>query len=107
MEKTLERKVIESIMDKALEIHRQCKDECRDFRIMTSPMRTGTLILRWTTIDIHDMDNPVQCYHYECFNPDGTSQNCSVNYKDQGEANEFFFSLETLYKQNFAIDHKL
>lgn len=105
METKLDAPVIKRIMDKALEIHRGCRDECRDFRIMTSPMREGTLILRWLEIDISDVERPRQCFRYECFNPDGSPQNCSVNYSNQEEANEFFFSLETLYKQNFASDH--
>jgi len=95
------------MMDRAIEISRECGDQCRDFRVMVSPMRENTLILRWTTINIEDIDRPVQCYHYECFNPDGTSQNCGVNYDDQEQANDFFWSLETLYSQEFAVDHKL
>jgi hypothetical protein len=103
----LDKKVIEKIMDRAIEIHRQCPDECRDFRIMDSPMRKNTLILRWTTINIENIEKPKQCYHYECYHPDGTSQNCSINYDTAEEANEFFFSLRTLYKQEFAKDHRL
>lgn len=106
MQKQLEKSVIERIMDRAIEINRQCKEECRDFKIMVSPMRENTLILRWTTINIDNIDNPVQCFQYECFNVDGTSQNCSVNYENQEEANEFYWSLEMLYKQQFALDHK-
>ena len=107
MLKELEHTVIKSIMDRAIEINAQCAEECRDFRIMVSPMREDTLILRWTTINIEDIDKPKQCYCYECFNLDGTSQNCSVNYSDQDEANEFFWSLETLHKQEYCIDHKM
>lgn len=70
-------------------------------------MKESTLILRWTTINIEDIDRPVQCYNYECFNRDGTSGHCGVNYDDQDQANDFFWSLETLYRQEFAIDHKL
>lgn len=105
MENALDRVVIKRIMDRAVEIHKQCPDECRDFRIMVSPMREATLILRWLTIDISDLDRPTQCFHYECFNLDGSSQNCSVNYSSQEEANQFFFGLETIYSQNFASDH--
>ena len=107
MQKQLNKSVIEKIMDRAIKINRLCPEECRDFKIMVSPMRENTLILRWTTINIENIDKPVQCYGYECFHLDGTSQNCSVNYTSQEEANEFFWSLETLYKQEFAIDHKL
>jgi hypothetical protein len=107
MKRKPEQTVIATMMDRALAIHRECKDECRDFRIMISPMRENTLILRWTTINLDDIEKPLQCYHYECFYPDGTPQNCSVNYANQEEANEFFWSLETLYKQDFACDHKL
>ena len=107
MQKQLDKSVIESIMGRAIEINRQCKEACRDFKIMVSPMRENTLILRWTTINIDNIDKPVQCYGYECFHLNGKSQNCSVNYDNQEEANEFFWSLETIYKQQFAIDHKL
>lgn len=107
MEKQLEQSVINRMMDNAIQINKQCRQQCRDFSIMVSPMRKNTLLLRWTTINIDTIDNPVQCYHYECFNPDGTSQNCSVNYSNQQEANEFFWSLKTLYKQEFAKDHTI
>lgn len=99
--------VIEKIFDRAVEINSTCQLECRDFRIMASPSWNPTLILRWTTIDLTSIDNPKQCYHYECFHPDGTPQHCSVHYSDQKEANKFFLSLTTLYKQDFANDHKL
>lgn len=107
MKRKLNKKVTDSMMDRAIEINKNCPEQCCDFRIMTSPMRKKTLILRWTTINIEDIDRPVQCYFYECFNPDGSSQNCSVNYTDQQEANQFFESLTTHYKQTFAIDHRL
>ena len=106
MRKKVSQRLINKMMDKAIEINKGCPEECRDFTIMTSNMRKGTLLLRWTTINIENIDNPVQCYHYECFNTDGTAQNCSVNYADQEEANEFFWSLKTLYEQQFASDHK-
>ena len=93
-------------MDRAIEINRSCPEECRDFKIMISDMRKETLLLRWTTINIDDIDKPLQCYRYECFNLDGTSQNCSVNYSNQNEANKFFWSLKKLYTQQFASDHK-
>lgn len=107
MQKQPDKIVVERIMDRAVEIDRACGEQCRDFRVMVSPMRENTLILRWTNINIDNIDNPVQCYHYECFNVDGTSQHCGVNYSDRQQANEFFWSLETLYRQEFAIDHKL
>lgn len=107
MQKQLSNETAHRMMDRAMEINRDCTEECRDFRIMISPMRSGTLILRWTTIKLDNIDNPVQCFHYECFNTDGASQHCSVNFQTQQEANEFFFSLETLYKQAFANDHKI
>lgn len=107
MEKELERKVIEKMMDRAIAIHKECSDECRDFRVMISTKRASTLILRWTTINLENIDKPVQCYHYECFYPDGSPQNCSINYDSQQEANDFFWSLKTLHQQSFAVDHKI
>ena len=107
MQKQLDKTIIERIMDRAIEINRQCKEECRDFKIMVSPMRENTLVLRWTTINIENIDKPVQCFHYECFDMEGYSQHCSVNFADQEEANEFFWSLQTLHRQQFANDHKL
>jgi hypothetical protein len=106
MEKDLETKIIDSIMDRALEIHNTCPDQCRDFRIMSSPLRKDTLILRWTAINLDNIDKPRQCFHYECFYPDGTPQRCSINYDSAEEANSFFWSLKTLYRQDFASDHK-
>ncbi|MHA7058447.1 hypothetical protein ACWGOQ_0014590 [Aquimarina sp. M1] len=107
MKKKLKQSVIDAIMDRAVEINKACKEQCRDFEIMLSRKRENSLILRWTCIDISNEDNPVQQYRYECFQTDGTSQMCSVHYADQDEANEFIWSLEPLYHQQFAIDHKL
>lgn len=107
MQKQLDHKVIVRMMDRAIEINRQCPEECRDFKIMVSPMRENTLVLRWTTINIDNIDKPVQCFHYECFDMDGYSRNCSVDFADQDEANDFFWSLQTLHRQQFANDHKL
>ncbi|WP_452222151.1 hypothetical protein [Lacinutrix salivirga] len=107
MKKKLKQSVIDAIMDRAVEINKACKEQCRDFEIMLSRQRENSLILRWTSIDISNEDNPVQQYRYECFQTDGTSQMCSVHYADQDEANEFIWSLEPLYHQQFAIDHKL
>ena len=107
MEKNLDKHVITKIMDKALVIHHECPHECRDFRIMASPHRKNTLILRWTTINLENPDKPAQCFHYECFNPDGSPQNCSINYDTPEEANEFFWSLKSIYQQDFAADHKM
>ncbi|WP_407264902.1 hypothetical protein R5N98_12610 [Tenacibaculum maritimum] len=103
----LEPSVVQKIMDKAIDINKGCKERCRDFQIMVSRKRENNLILRWTTIDIFNIDNPVQCYRYECFELDGTSQNCSIHYANQEEANDFIWSLEPLYQQKYAIDHKL
>lgn len=99
--------IINAIMNRAIEINKECAEHCRDFRIMESPMHKDTRILRWTTIDISNVDRPIQCYRYECFDIDGTRQNCSIHYSDQEEANKFFMSLTTLYKQEFSIDHTL
>ena len=99
--------IINAIMDRAIYINKECAEHCRDFRIMESSMHKDTRILRWTTIDISNVDRPVQCYRYECFDMDGTPLNCSIHYSDQQEANEFFMSLTTLYKQEFSIDHTL
>jgi hypothetical protein len=107
MKKKLKQSVIDAIMDRAVEINKACKEQCRDFEILLSRKRENSLILRWTSIDISNEDNPVQQYRYECFQTDGTSQMCSVHYADQDEANEFIWSLEPLYHQQFAIDHKL
>jgi len=106
MKKTLNKKVIHKIMDRAVEIDKACGEQCRDFCIMTSEMKKDTLILRWTSIDISDPDFPVQRYNYECFHMDGTPQNCPVEFKDQREANEFSLTLVKHYKQIFCLDHK-
>ena len=106
MKKKVSQTVINNMMDRAIEINKSCPEECRDFTIMSSPMRKRTLLLRWTTINIDNIESPIQCYRYECFNMDGSSQNCSVNYADQQEANAFFQGLKTLYQQQFASDHK-
>ena len=107
MGKQLNKAIIHKIMDRAIEINQLCKDQCRDFRIMESPDRPNVWILRWLTIDIGNIDNPIQCYHYECFEYDGTPQNCSIYYHNQEEANHFFFNLKTVHKQLFSIDHKI
>jgi len=105
--KTLRQSVIHKVMDRAIEINKDCKEQCRDFQIMISKKRENTLILRWTTIDVSNVDNPMQCYRYECFNTDGTTQLCSIHHADQEEANDFIWSLEPLHHQQYAIDHKL
>ncbi|GAA0892601.1 hypothetical protein GCM10009122_22800 [Fulvivirga kasyanovii] len=99
--------IINAIMDKAHERTKACGKTCRDFRVMTSPKRKNTLILRWTSINIDDPDRPVQCYHYECFHMDGIPHDCSIHYADQAEANEFFEGLKTLYQQTFSNDHRI
>lgn len=103
----LSKGIIAKIMNRGITIEREYAHACRDFRIMTSPLYQNTLILRWTTIDITDIDRPVQQYHYECFDSDGTAQGCSIHYTDRPQANAFFESLETLYAQECAIDHNL
>ena len=101
------KEVIEVIMDRAVIIDKESKEHCREFRIMVSGTHPNTLILRWTTIDISDVDRPIQCYRYECFEMDGTPQHCSIHYSDQKEANAFFSGLKSLHIQECAIDHKL
>ncbi len=103
----LTKKTLHALMDRAVVIAADCPEACRDFRIMTSGLRKQTLLLRWTTINLDNIDNPVQCYRYECFHLDGTPQHCSVNYADQEAANAFFRSLKTLHRQPFAGDHLL
>lgn len=104
---SLDTAVIQKIMDRAIAINKSSKECCRDFQIMLSSKHKHTLILRWTSIDISNIENPKQCFRYECFEKDGTPQLCSIYYTNQEEANAFFWSLEPLYKQQFAIDHKL
>ncbi len=103
----LKKTVRDKIMDCAITINRECPEECRDFRVMTSPLRPGVLILRWTAINIDYPEKPVQCFRFQCFEPDGSPQHCSVYYADQQEANAFFSGLRTLYRQTFAVDHKM
>ncbi len=106
--KKVSNQVIEKIMDRGMQIDKDCHEHCRDFKIMVASERhPDILILRWTTIDIDDIDRPKQCYRYECFETDGTPQDCSIHYSDQNEANDFFSGLETLHTQQCAIDHKL
>lgn len=102
----LQKKVIEKIMDRAIEINTDCKEQCRDFKIMTSTQHKRTLILRWLSIDMSNTDALFQCYRYECFDRDGTPQYCSIHYANQEEANEFFKELVPLYAQEYAVDHK-
>ncbi|UII32262.1 hypothetical protein LVD17_00225 [Fulvivirga ulvae] len=99
--------IINRIMDHGRKLTKGCGTHCRDFRIMTSPMRKGTLVLRWTTINIDNPDRPVQCFRYACFDRRGKPLQCSVHYADNAEANEFFESLKTHYQQVFSNDHKL
>ncbi len=108
MEKTIiKQSVIHKIMDRGILINKQSKLPCRNFQIMISTLRSHILILRWTTIDLSDQDNPKQCFRYECFTKEGTPQLCSIYYTNQEEANAFFWSLQPLYNQSYAIDHKL
>ncbi len=107
MKEGIDKRTVFKIMDRGAVIQQACKEECRDFRVMESPMRPCELILRWTTIDISDIERPKQCYCYECFDEQGEPQDCSVHYADNNEANEFFWTLRTLYQQDFAKDHQL
>ena len=107
MDYSIEQQLIVTIMEQARRLIKGCGTNCRDFRIMTSPMRESTLILRWTTINVDDPDRPVQCFRYACFNMDGSPQQCSIHYANQQEANEFFEGLETQYQQIYSNDHKL
>lgn len=104
---TITKTTIHKIMERAIAIDHSFSTECRDFTLMTSALRPDTLLLRWTCIDITDIDRPRQCYHFECFHMDGSPQLCSVNYSNQQEANEFFASLKAHYSQTFALDHRL
>jgi len=100
-------KIIEALMGRAIEINADCPEQCRYFAIMTSSMRPDAWILRWLNINIDDLDNPIQTYHYECFHQDGSPQNCGVHYANPQEANAFFNSLIPHYSQEYAGDHKL
>jgi len=102
----LTKAVIQRIMQRAISIQKTCGDSCCDFQIMTSAMRPDSLILRWTSIDLSDIDRPIQTYRYECFGLDGKALLCSVNYNDTAEANRFFKSLVSLYQQDFAYEHR-
>lgn len=103
----LKQSVINKIMDKASEINKACKLQCRDFKIMFLPKYENTLILRWITIDISNEDNPIQLYDYEYFNTIGISQRCPIFLSIQEEINDFNLNLKVLHHQDFAIDHKL
>ncbi len=102
----LEKKIVERIMNRAIEINDSCKEHCREFKIMKSTKHKNTLILRWLTIDVSDVERLFQCYRYECFDLDGKPQYCSIHYSNQEEANDFFNGLEPLYAQEYAVDHK-
>ncbi|WP_333968585.1 hypothetical protein, partial [Aquimarina algiphila] len=87
-------------------ISKASKEECRAFKIMTSPLHKNTLILRWLSLDITDPDRTIQCYRYRCYYPDGNPQNCSIHYSNQEEANHFFSGLKEWHHQHYCIDHK-
>ena len=72
--------------------------ECRDYSLHRSPLHPGSLILRWLSIDIGDIDHPRQCYEYECFEEDGQPLHCSVFYDSPAEAEAFFQSLTPICK---------
>lgn len=104
--KILKKEIVEKIMNRAIQIKDTCKEHCREFKIMKSKKHENTLILRWLAIDLSNGERLLQCYRYECFRTDGTPQYCSIHYSNQEEANDFFKGLETLYAQQYAIDHK-
>jgi hypothetical protein len=106
MRKKLNEFIVHRMMSRAAEISGSCGDACREFKIMVSEKRPDTLILQWTSINIDNLDAPMQSYHYECFDQAGHSQNCSVNYKDQADANDFFRSLKALHHQTYSTDHE-
>ena len=82
------------ITARAKAIIQYCGDTCADFQIMESPLHANTLILRWLSIDISDIDRPSQCYQYECFEPDGTPMHCSIFYDTPAEEEAFYLSLQ-------------
>ena len=100
----LSKESIQKLMGYGITIQKNCKESCFEFQIMTSPLFKDTLILRWLEIDISDIERPIQCYRYRCFDLDGTSQNCSIPYTHAQEANAFFKSLEAHYKLDFATE---
>ncbi len=102
--KEIPQEVLEKLLHHGLTIARETQAYCRNFSILRSPLHKDTLILRWTTIDLEDVDRPLQCYQYHCFYPDGTSQGCSIHYDNQSQANAFFLGLELLYSQQCATD---
>lgn len=104
MDKTpkITQKLINKMMQHALDIDMACKEHCRDFSIMASGEHKNTLILRWCTIDIGDADRPLQHYRYECFDLNSNPQGCSIHYSNQEEANRFFEGLVLLYTQEHS-----
>lgn len=106
MKTSIEQNIINRIMDRAIQISGDSSETCRNFTVMTSPMRPNTLILRWLCIDTNDQKDLSNTYCYECFDLDGKPQYCSVNNLNPTEANLFFRGLTTLYEQQCAIDHK-
>ena len=107
MEGKLNDDVMQKVMDRAMLIDEDCPELCRNFKIMESALWPGSLILRWTTINLEDEDRPVQCFRYECFDEEGESRYCSIYYVNTQEANEFFASLKPLHTQVFSGDHQL
>ncbi|MFC4633522.1 hypothetical protein ACFO3O_06365 [Dokdonia ponticola] len=93
---------IQKIMEGAVLIQKHCKESCFDFQVMTSRFHKDTLILRWVEVDISDVERPIQCYRYRCYHLDGSAQNCSIHYNNVQEANTFFKSLETHFRQDFV-----
>ena len=98
----ISKEITQKIWDQAITIDKSCMESCFEFQIMTSKFHKDTLILRWIEVDISDVERPIQCYRYRCFNIDGSSQNCSIHYADQAEANAFFKSLRAYPTQEFT-----
>ena len=105
MEISLNDAVKAKILQRGIELNAQQPLKCRDFRIMTSPLWPGSLLLRYKTIDLSDPSEPQLAFRYECFDAAGTPMLCSVYYGDPEEAMAFYDGLTTLHQQTFANDH--
>lgn len=103
----IEKRVIQRIMDEAIQLQKQSEDQCCEFTILTSHLHPQILILRWLSIDISNIDQPTQHYQYQCFYPDGSKHNCEIHYTNQEDTNAFFSSLQSHYQQPFARTHQL
>ena len=94
--KTISLEVKARIAERARQIIQHSAEECRDFSLHRSLLHPKTLILRWLSIDLYDIDHPHQCYLYECFDEQGSPLNCSIHYATITEAERFYNSLEDL-----------